>query len=217
MSKKRAVLICAALVFFAPFVGYVIVGKLGFPPSILHSVPIEEDFSLAEDVVPRDLPEMIQNSQLIVLGSIKAIERETSFMGYGSDGRLLKFSDISSEPLPAGFPSPELPIVDYALEIETLYKGATLIKSGQKITFRVVGTTKSQANAANPLMPQVGDKNLFFLGMNPDGTYGLYYGGGRSRLIVDGQVLRKTDRQRSVLKIDDKVVTLADVLAQFQK
>jgi len=128
----------------------------------------------------RNASELVDRSQIIVIGTITAVLVQTEFGGYGEDG---------DEPVEEG----GSPITDYDVSIETLVKGDGTIVEGGNFVLRMYGHLDGQSDAITLnvfMLPEPGAHLMFALGRNPDGTYG---SGPDGLINVDGEVVAFSD------------------------
>ena len=125
---------------------------------------------------PNSVEELVTRADIIVLGTITSVIDEKLIGPYDEDG----------SPLPAGEEG-GLPFTDYDVEIESVFKGDGTVTDGVTLVLRMFGHL-SNSNAiitSNVFpLPNPGDRLLFALGENPDGTYG---SGPEGLLNVDGE------------------------------
>lgn len=179
---------------------------------------VEQDpISLAFHTDPTTIDELVNDSQLIVIGTIDSVNQQTTYKGYDLSGRLLE-GKAAKHPLEKeGIKHPDIPITDYHLKIdEVILDDGELIKSGKKVVLRVLGSISENTSPNQDLMPKIGDKNLFFLAKNPDGSYGLQHGDW-SRLVITEQVVRRSNHQKSIIRFDDKEYTPSVFLQEVKK
>lgn len=142
------------------------------------AAPVTSGFMLPR---PRSVEELLGGAQVVVVGTIASVMGEKWIGGYEEDGK--------AAPVDEG----GIPVTDYELQVEsTLIGDATLTKEGS-LVLRMFGHL-SDANAViTPnafTLPNPGDRMLFALGRNPDGTYG---SGPEGLLKVDGEKVEFID------------------------
>ena len=84
-------------------------------------------------------------------------------------------------------------MTDYQVQIEGVLKGDGTITDGGTLTLRMFGHLNSQGGAITSFvfqLPNPGDRLLFALGRNPDGTYG---SGPEGLLDVSGETVAFAD------------------------
>jgi hypothetical protein len=115
-----------------------------------------------------------------------------------------------------------IPVTDFRLTVEEVLRDDGTIASGEPIILRAWGFSTQETHEATkdseyPLS-YTGDRHLFLLGRNPDGTYGISYGTW-SRLIIDGESLRISNGKGDPLRFkeNDKAITLEEFRAAIRK
>ena len=85
-----------------------------------------------------------------------------------------------------------MPVTDYEVQIETVLTGYDALADGDTLVLRMFGH-RSQGGAITSVisqLPNPGDRLLFALGRNPDGTYGT---GPQGLLDVSGEAVSFAD------------------------
>jgi hypothetical protein len=129
----------------------------------------------------RNADELVDRSQIIVIGTITYVLAQTEFGGYGEDG--------GEEPAEEGGSL----ITDYDVSIEILVKGDGTIVEGGNFVLRMYGHLDGQSDAITLnvfTLHEPGAHLMFALGRNPDGTYG---SGPDGLVNVDGYVVAFSD------------------------
>jgi hypothetical protein len=129
----------------------------------------------------RTADELVDRSQIIVIGTITSVLAQTEFGGYGAADE--------DEPVEEGSD----PITDYDVGIEMLIKGDGTIVEGGNFVLRMYGHLDGQSDAITLnvfTLPEPGAHLMFALGRNPDGTYG---SGPDGLINVDGDVVAFSD------------------------
>lgn len=124
---------------------------------------------------PKSVGELVAGAQVIVLGTVASVLEERMLGPYGEDG----------QPLPAD--DSALPFTDYDLQIESVLKGDGTVADGGSLVLRMFGHLSGQSGAITSgafTLPAQGDRLMFAVGKNPDGTYG---SGPEGLLRVDGE------------------------------
>ena len=147
---------------------------------------------------PARLQDLINRSDLIVIGSIVNIKQEGYFQGYDENGKFIEAEPfVYSEEAPV---DPNVPFVDYIIEVERVLLDDGTIQAGHAVVARATGLNPAGQEAhslSKNNLASLGDRRLFFLGKNPDGkTYGLYYG-PYGRLVIDGEIVTFSDANRT--------------------
>lgn len=149
---------------------------------------------------PTTTRDLIAPAQLIVIGEVGPIVQRRTYSGYGSQGKLL---DGFNE---AGTPVPQVPFTDFEVKMERVIRDDGTIASGKPVILRMSGdaTPEMQAITRNSDYPfsYTGDRHLFLLTRNPDGTTYSFPHGPWSRLLIDGDILRASNGTQDVLKLD---------------
>ena len=129
----------------------------------------------------RNSTELVDRSQIIVIGTITSVLAQTEFGGYGEDG--------DGEAVDGG-----APITDYDVSIEMLMKGdGTRSLRAGNLVLRMYGHLDGQSDAITLnvfTLPEPGAHLMFALGRNPDGTYG---SGPDGLINLDGDVVAFSD------------------------
>jgi len=129
----------------------------------------------------RNATELVDRSQIIVIGTITSVLAQTEFGGYGEDG--------DGEAVDGG-----APITDYDVSIEMLMKGdGTRSLRAGNLVLRMYGHLDGQSDAITLnvfTLPEPGAHLMFALGRNPDGTYG---SGPDGLINLDGDVVAFSD------------------------
>ena len=133
-------------------------------------------------LVPRanNVEELVARSQVIVLGTVDTAE-EKNIGPYGADGKLMAAGEDG------------MPVTDYQVRIENVLKGDGHVEQGPGFVFRMFGHQNSPSGTVSSVAfdhPRVGQRLLFALGTNPDGTYG---SGPEGLLNVDGAAVSYAD------------------------
>jgi hypothetical protein len=111
-----------------------------------------------------DVEDLIARSQVIVVGALGEEFEERMISGYGPDGQ------ITADP--EGW----LAYTDYTLNIEEIIRGDDVVSEGaNSVVLRMFGHVSAQDEAPTSVafkLPEPGDRLLFAMGTNPDGTFG---------------------------------------------
>ncbi|MCL6511328.1 MAG: hypothetical protein K6U78_11620 [Anaerolineae bacterium] len=155
---------------------------------------------------PTTTRDLIAPAQLIVIGEVGPVIQRRTYSGYSSNGQLL---DGFNE---TGMPVPQVPITDFEVKVERVIKDDGTIASGKPIILRMSGnaTPEMKATTRNSDYPfsYTGDRHLFLLTRNPDGTTYSFYYGPWSRLLIDSDILRVSNGSQDLLKLDGSDVPI---------
>lgn len=171
-------------------------------------VPSGDSSPAFAGVFPNSLDEMVSHTELIFVGTVGSVERYLDFAGYGEDGLPQKAGEASGPP--------SMPTTDFRLEVEKVLRDDGRVASGEPIILRMVGLGQHDNEGLEKMGKGfVGQRYVFMLGANPDGSsYGPYYG-AMSLLIIDGDILRSSDGLGTPLQFsgDAGPVTLEALIA----
>ena len=140
--------------------------------------------TLSGMMVPRagSAEELVSRSHVIVLGTIGPDPEERQIGPYGEDGKPLPADDEGG-----------LPFTDYLVRIEDMLKADDSIADSDTLVLRMFGHLSDRGAVITPnlfTLPNPGDRLLFALGRNPDGTYG---SGPEGLLDIDGETVAFAD------------------------
>lgn len=142
---------------------------------------------------PTQLQDLVNHADLIIIGTITTITQEGYFQGYDENGNFKPAAHFAySEEAPV---NPNIPFVDYAINVEQVILNDGTIKINQPVIVRATGINVNNEKQNKPQneLASLGERRLFFLSQNPDGeTYGPYYG-AFGRLIIDGDIVTFSD------------------------
>ena len=139
-------------------------------PSKVQSIPPASTGSMLP--YPTGVEQLVAGADVIVLGIISSILEEKQIGPYGDDG---------------------MPVTDYEVQIETVLTGYDALADGDTLVLRMFGHPSSQGEAITYAifqLPNPGDRLLFALGRNSDGTYGT---GPQGLLDVSGEAVSFAD------------------------
>jgi hypothetical protein len=152
--------------------------------------------------IPSSLDDLLDRTLLIFIGEVGVVEQCFALSSYDWDGK------ANGKPVDCADPQDwsGIPVTDFRLTVEEVLHDDGTIASGQPIILRALGfstqeTHDATKNSEYPLS-YTGDRHLFLLGCNPDGTYGISYGVW-SRLIIDGEILRISNGAQQPLQFQD--------------
>lgn len=162
-------------------------------PSSQAHVPQGASYILTP--APKTLEALVDASDIIVIGTVGPVTKEDWFLGYDTTGKLL-------QPQEPGRPTrDQVAFFDHTIKIERILKGHQTkdLKVGQTVPLRMFAKSVNPALESQldypPSIP--GERRLFFLNTNPDHqTYGLTFNVA-SRLIIDGEVVTKSDGKKT--------------------
>jgi hypothetical protein len=140
---------------------------------------------------PQSIKDFVNQSDIIVVGTVGRIVREGSFYGYDANGNMLMSDPHPSAPFPV---SRATTFVDYEINVEQVIKDDGMLQAGKPLILRMPGKPSAEI-AQNPEYPmsQPGDHHLMGLTRTPDHqAYGFYYGPW-GRLDIGGPVITYTD------------------------
>ena len=143
---------------------------------------------------PANVNEFVDKMDVIVVGRVTSVIGSSTINSYDEqdNNRNIRENDAIS---------PALPITDYELTVEQVILGNNL-QTDDTITLRAIGSQDSVGRyPARMQMPQVGDRQVYGLGTNPDGTYGIYT--WWSRFLIDGDRVTHTDDLRKPVDFVD--------------
>ncbi|HAL47097.1 MAG TPA: hypothetical protein DCP37_05035 [Dehalococcoidia bacterium] len=137
------------------------------PPSaaVQTSPPVSITAPSSGSMIPRaaNIEQLVTSAQLIVVGTINSVLDEKQIGGYGVGGQLMPAEDGGN------------PVTDFDVRVESVLKSDGTVAEGEGFVLRMHGHTSSDpAVVASVLfeLPKAGDRLLFALGRNPDGTFG---------------------------------------------
>jgi hypothetical protein len=116
--------------------------------------------------LPETIEELVASAELVVVGTVGDITYKGMFYGY-DEGIAIKSEKGKGKHVPAG-----IPIVDFEIQVEQAILDDGTVSGGQPLILREAGDLAIQSHLSHPAMPKTGDRRLFFLSRNPDGTYG---------------------------------------------
>ena len=131
---------------------------------------------------PNDVDQLVAWSDVIVLGTISSAPEEKRIGPY-----------VDGKPLPAEEAEVGMPVTDYEVQIESVLAGHDAVADGDTLVLRMFGHLSSQGATITSVvfqLPNTGDRLLFALGRNPDGTYGT---GPQGLLDVSGETVAFAD------------------------
>ena len=152
-----------------------------------------------------------EGADVIVVATISSVLAEKLLGPYGEDGTALPAECHAGEVTLVGVCRNEetghsvarfWPVTDYLVQIESVLKADDVVAGADTLVLRLFGylSRGGQGPAGGPItasgvseMPKPGDHLLFFLGRNPDGTYGT---GQEGLLNIDGATVAFADGYR---------------------
>lgn len=162
----------------------IVVAILGFSFGyIVYRDKVREvPLSLADYVLPESLEALVSDSDLVVVATMEGIEAyNPSFYGYGTEASELAGLDKAHQDVSFG-----TPVVDFRLDIVDTLKNDEQLR-GQSVVVRLFMDLDSAEKSY-----QVGDQHVWFLGRNPDGTYGIWTPVGQA--TVTGETVKFPDQ-----------------------
>lgn len=130
---------------------------------------------------PTTIEELVAGPDVIFVGTVASMIAEREIGPYGADG------------LPDAASGPIVSVTDYAVSVERILKSDGFVSGFGIITLRMSGHPAPETGFALSIaavLPEVGEKLLFLLDRNPDGTYSA---GDEGLLIVDGESVKFHD------------------------
>lgn len=158
---------------------------------------------------PNRMSDLVQRSDLIVIGVTQSVLQESAFGGYDISGNVIQSTDGSS-----------VPLTDFNINVEQVIYSKDAPQPST-LTLRMIGHVSDVTNSVNDStayfpMSQVGERRLFFLSKNPDGTYGLFYGPW-SRLIIDTPTVAVSSGEKTPVRLGEREYNLSDFLSEVKK
>ena len=153
---------------------------------------------------PDDLAELVSKSDIIVVGTVNSVVTSGTLKSYNEADNTRVDEWVEETDAPT---TPYVPHTDYLISVETIIMDDGTIAAGDDVVLRMVGRGSSTRVSDNPrimALPDVGDRRLFTLSENPDGTYGLR--GWWSHFVIDGDSVTHADDLRSPVVFSDKTV-----------
>jgi hypothetical protein len=163
----------------------------------------------------QNLEELVEQSDVIVVGKIGPVVNEGSFLGYDTSGNLITSSPQTSKDEP---PLLAVNFVDYEVKIQQVLKDDGSLNTGKKLVLRIPDTgpeadnpeqevviSEPNPNRSKPKSSRRPDADLqrriFILKQNPDKkTYGPYFF-SQGLLMIDGSKVTKSNGKRSEIKV----------------
>ncbi len=148
---------------------------LSVPPP--EGLPVPPPSSASMLPYPNGVEQLVAWADVIVLGTISSVLGEKQLGPY-VDGKQLPAAEEGG-----------MPFTDYEVQVETVLAGNDAVADGDTFVLRMFGHLSSQGAAITSVvfqLPKPGDRLLFTLGRNPDGTYGT---GPQGLLDVSGETV----------------------------
>ena len=171
---------------------------------------------------PKSAAQLAEDSDLILIGTIETLHKESGFKGYDALGNLLEGKE-SKHPLetPEKEPHPLIPFTDFVIKADQILKNNESTLNTQKIILRELGSYTNvirgkERDSKDFPISKIGEKWLLFLNKNPEGTYGLRYG-PISRLDINENFVRTSNKDKTRLKLDDQEITTVDLMKVLKK
>ena len=151
---------------------------------------------------PDDVAELVSRSDIIVIETVNSVVKGGTLKSYNEADNTRVDEWVEETDAPA---TPYVPHVDYLIAVETTIKDDGTIASGNYVVLRMVGRQNSARASDHPrlmALPDIGDRRLFTLSRNPDGTYGLW--GWWSHFVIDGDTVTHGDDLCSPVVFSDE-------------
>ncbi|OQY98324.1 MAG: hypothetical protein B6D41_02510 [Chloroflexi bacterium UTCFX4] len=146
-------------------------------------------------VPPQNMREFVKGSEVIVIGRISRFTKE----GFEGPYSTTNVEDNRDVPKPPN----KFPFSYFNLEIIEVIANPRGIPLSSSISLRSGGLySKRNEIAYDPPFYEVGDQKLYFLNMNPDGSFFTSFGAWGA-LNLDGDVVTFPDRARTPIKFTD--------------
>jgi hypothetical protein len=146
-------------------------------------VPYQLHASVEWNSPPESLEELVETSDLVVVGSVKEILDNSIFYGYQESAEELARLDKQT-PIPLGIYK-----TDFLLKVSQFIKGRYLVENSKKIVLRVTSPNKlaniESIKDGMKTKPGKIQKQVFFLRKNPDDTYSI-------NSIIGAMIFKKT-------------------------
>lgn len=180
--------------------------------------PLVSGGAAVSPLSPPSLGSLLKLASLVVVAEIGPVQGYYAFTGYDENGELKG----TSSGAPTDTVTFALPRTEFLLNIEKVYRGEETIAQGAPIILRMAGeiteNTVDEFKAADASTVYdyppgfTGDRYLFLLWPSPDGGgYEIPYGPW-GRLIIDGEILRRSNIAQDPLVFPDSedVITLEE-------
>ncbi len=177
------------------------------PPSsaVQISPPVSPSAPSSGSTIPRaaNVEQLVAGAELIAIGAINSVLDEKQIGGYGVDGALMPAEDGGN------------PVTDFDVRVESVLKSDGTVAEGEGFVLRMHGHASSDPGVVSSVLfelPEVGDRLLFALGRNPDGTFG---SGPEGLLDVNDAIVTYADGEPFAAHIspDELVEDIRDLSA----
>lgn len=146
---------------------------------------------------PGSVDELVGDYDVIVVGVIEGVQRTDTFR-------------VSGPQNPNAPPLPTAPLTFLNLRVERVVSAPPEVREGATITLRIWGPPDSPTSG-NLLKPKAGERRLFLLRMQPDGTS---YGTKDAVFNIDGGAVTYADQNGTPVRgITDKTAPEAFIQA----
>ncbi len=175
--------------------------------TLMNNLDIYGRNSVASYVpVPDTMEGLLDRSEVIVVGTVNSVAGTGSLRSYNEADnvridRWLDTLEADTGERPAVYP----PYTDFLVDIESIILNNGKLTIGEPLVLRMLGRSANSKRSTPAIIRllQDGDRRLFTLNRNPDGTYGLY--GWWSHFVIDGKNATFSDDLRSPIHFTDQV------------
>ncbi len=157
---------------------------------------------------PKNMQELLDSADAIVIGTVNSVSNTGILKSYNEADNVriddwIDTIEAETGTRPAIYPN----YTDYLIDIEKVIMDDGKVSTGGTVVLRMLGTSDKQATADDKpallRLPSDGDRRVFTLARNPDGSYGLY--GWWSHFVIDGVKVTFSDDLRTPIHFTDRV------------
>ena len=155
--------------------------------------------------VPDTIEGLLDRSEVIVIGTVNSVAGTGNLRSYNEADNIrieewLDTLEAETGERPEVYP----PYTDFLVDIEKIILNNGLLTTEEPLVLRMLGRSANSKRSTPSLLRllQDGDRRLFTLNRNPDGTYGLY--GWWSHFVIDGKRVTFSDDLRTPIHFTDK-------------